>query len=541
MHIKMDKKKGQIIPVSIIIPVYNVAGWLDQCMESVVNQTFEEFEVLLVDDGSTDGSEKKCDEWEKKDSRIRVIHKKNEGLSSARNRGVRETSGKYLTFLDADDWLDITFLEKMYRKAEDNNADLTECDIWRYNDNNHTKTYCSCYGSLNRNYSREEHMIYGNVSIWKLLIRREFWERNQIRFSDCHSPATPVYALLIATANKIENVREALYYYRRFRAGSLTMKPKPDKDNKVTGIRAFECLLGNFRERGLDKEYGIYLERIVKYKMTDLLAAFFYRMDLKDYRILAAAYYTFVTQNFSKEKEIKYLTWGGYNLTRIMWKAKYLHDPYTRFNFSSLVSLMHPPEEKLDATHKVRYREIMLEREIHNDFWRILCEVNPDYIVMDFLEERFDMVEFGGGYLTKSDAYDEAANIVPDRMQVISRDSEQCKQLWEESALEFIQRLNMEYPDIEIILVKNYLAEKAGDIHKQKYFDNIGQIRNINEILAQYYTYFQKHCERIKVVEASESKYYFTDEQYEYGAVPSHLNELANREITGMIERGIGI
>lgn len=537
---ELNEQKKQTIAVSIIIPVYNVYEWLDQCMESVVNQTFTEFEALLVDDGSTDGSAEKCDEWARRDSRVRVIHKENEGLSPTRNCGIQESLGTYLAFLDADDWLDITFLEKMYRKAEECDADLVECDIWRYNDNNHTKTYCSCYGSLNRNYSKEEHMIYGNVSIWKLLIRRTLWESNQIWFSDCHSPATPIYALLIAKANKIENVREALYYYRRFRAGSLTMKPKPDKDNKVTGICAFECLLKNFRERELDREYGIYLERIIKYKMTDLLAAFFYRMNPQNYKILADNYYQFIKENFPKEKEIKYLTWGGYNLTRILWHAKYLHDPYGRFNFSSLISIMHPLEEKLSVSHRVRYREMMLEREIQNDFWSILSKVKPDYIIMDFLEERFDIVEYGGGYLTKSDAFDEA-DIALDRVRVIGRDSELCKQLWEESALEFIRRLENKYPGVQVVLVRNYLAERTGDIQEQVYFDNIDWIRKTNEILERYYMYFQNHCRALKVVEASECEYYFTDKQYEYGAIPSHLNELVNQEIAGMIERSIGI
>jgi len=536
----LDEQKEEMIAVSIIIPVYNVYEWLDQCMESVVNQTFTEFEALLVDDGSTDGSAEKCDEWAGRDSRIRVIHKENEGLSPTRNRGIQESVGAYLAFLDADDWLDITFLEKMYGRAKESDADLVECDIWRYNDNSHTKTYCSCYGSLNRNYSKEEHMIYGNVSIWKLLIRRTLWESNRIRFSDCHSPATPVYALLIATANKIENVREALYYYRRFRAGSLTMKPKPDKDNKVTGICAFEHLLQNFRERDLDREYGIYLERMIKYKMTDLLAAFFYRMNAQNYKVLADNYYQFIKENFPKEREIKYLTWGGYNLTRILWHAKYLHDPYGRFNFSSLISIMHPLEEKPGVSHKVKYREMMLEREIQNEFWSILCEIKPDYIVMDFIEERFDVVEYGGGYLTKSDALDET-DIVPDSVRVIYRDSELCRQLWEESALELIRRLENEYPDVQIVLVKNYLAEKTGDIQEQVYFDSIDEIRKTNEMLKRYYAYFQEHCRALKVVEASDCKYYFTDKQYEYGAVPSHLNELVNQEIAGMIERSIGI
>ena len=533
-------EENQIIAISIIIPVYNVAEWLDECMESVVNQTFTDFEVLLIDDGSTDGSGLKCDEWAGRDKRIEVIHKENEGPSLARNCGIQKAVGKYLSFFDADDWVEHTFLEKMYAEAEKNNADLAECDVWRYNNRNHTKTYYSCYGSLNRDYSREEHMIYGYGAIWNLLIRREFWVENGFCFWDCHSESTPVYAAMIAKANKIVNIKEALYYYRRFRDGSRTMLHRTDKEKSAVGIKAFEYLIENFRRLEIEKNYGEYLERIIKYRMANMMSAFFYRMSAEEYQLLSEKYYEFIVKNFPKEKEIKYLTWGGYNLTRILWRTKYMHDPYGRFNFSSLISLVNPITENLSISHAVKYREMMLEREVTNAFWDIVREINPDYIIMDFIEERFGVIKCGDGYLTKSDAFDEA-DIGLNGKLVISEYDSLRRQLWEESALRFIHRLECEYPGTEVILVKNYLTEKVGDIQKQEYFDNIEEIRRMNDILAQYYEYFQEHCKKLKVVEASACNYYFTDRQYEYGAVPSHLNELANLEIAGMIERSIGV
>ena len=101
--------------------------------------------------------------------------------------------------------------------------------------------------------------------------------------------------------------------------------------------------------------------------------------------------------------------------------------------------------------------------------------------------------------------------------------------------------MEQEYSGIGIVLVKNYLAEKVGDIQKQEFFGNMEEIRRMNGILSRYYDYFQEHCKNVKVVEASECNDYFTDRQYEYGAVPSHLNELVNKEIAGRIERCIGV
>lgn len=399
-------------------------------------------------------------------------------------------------------------------------------------------------------------MMYGYGAVWNLLVRREFWESNGFCFADCHSPAFPVYALMIAKANKIVNLREALYYYRLFRAGSLTMAPQKSKEKRTVGIKAFEYLMENFREQGMDSAYGDCLERMIKYKMTTLMSAFFYRMSTEDYKILSENYYGFLAEHFPKakilpdslnadslkEREIKYLTWGGFNLNRILWYAKYLHDPYGRFNFNSLIALMNPVGENRKVSHKVRYREMMIEREVGNAFWDILKEVCPDYVIMDFIEERFGIVKCGNGYLTKSDAFDgseiEGVEVTEETGgQMISAFDERRIRLWEESALRFIRRLEQEYPGIGIVLVKNYLTEKVGDIQKQEFFENMEEIRRMNGILAHYYDYFQEHCKNVKVVEASECNDYFTDRQYEYGAVPSHLNEIVNKNIAKNIEK----
>ena len=91
--------------ISIIVPIYNTRRYIDKCVESIVNQTYKNIEIILVDDGSTDGSDKKCDEWKEKDKRIKVIHKENEGASSARNVGIENAKGKYIAFIDSDDYI----------------------------------------------------------------------------------------------------------------------------------------------------------------------------------------------------------------------------------------------------------------------------------------------------------------------------------------------------------------------------------------------------------------------------------------------------
>lgn len=110
--------------ISVIIPVYKCEKYLVQCIESVLNQTFQDFELILVDDGSPDFSPQICDEYAKKDNRIQVIHKENGGVSSARNEGIKVSRGEYITFIDSDDYVDAEMFEVLYRKIKFNEGDL---------------------------------------------------------------------------------------------------------------------------------------------------------------------------------------------------------------------------------------------------------------------------------------------------------------------------------------------------------------------------------------------------------------------------------
>lgn len=115
--------------VSIVIPVYNTKKYVETCIESVLRQTYKRLEIILVDDGSTDGSGEICDEYQKKDSRILVIHQENQGLASARNRGIEKTSGKYIYFVDSDDCVHQRLIEITVGIAEERNANIVQVDF----------------------------------------------------------------------------------------------------------------------------------------------------------------------------------------------------------------------------------------------------------------------------------------------------------------------------------------------------------------------------------------------------------------------------
>lgn len=118
--------------VSVIIPVYNSEEYMDKCIISVLNQTYNNIEVILVNDGSTDNSLSKCKEWERKDGRIVILDKVNEGPGFARNAGVSIATGKYISFVDSDDWIEEDYIEMMYKELINNNGDMSVCDIYYY-------------------------------------------------------------------------------------------------------------------------------------------------------------------------------------------------------------------------------------------------------------------------------------------------------------------------------------------------------------------------------------------------------------------------
>ena len=102
--------------ISVIVPIYNVEKYLEKCLESIINQTFINLEIILINDGSTDFSGSICEKYKNKDNRIILIHKKNEGLSAARNKGLSIATGDYISFVDSDDFLDLNMYEILYKK-----------------------------------------------------------------------------------------------------------------------------------------------------------------------------------------------------------------------------------------------------------------------------------------------------------------------------------------------------------------------------------------------------------------------------------------
>lgn len=211
--------------VSVIVAVYNIRKYLNRCIRSIVSQSYKNLDIILVDDGSTDGSSKICDEWARKDKRISVIHKKNGGLSDARNEGLKKAKGKYICFIDGDDYIEQELIDLTYNSVLDNNADIVIYSNYSVNNKgkirkqlvSNRKLYSGteimnilfkkCIGTLPKNKSDYEI----GFSPWGRLYRRKLLVNNGIFFK---SERTLIYEDLMFLLDLMPVVKRAVILNR---------------------------------------------------------------------------------------------------------------------------------------------------------------------------------------------------------------------------------------------------------------------------------------------------------------------------------------
>lgn len=202
--------------VSVICPVYNAEPYLNRCVDSILAQTFERFELLLIDDGSTDRSGSICDEYAAKDPRIRVFHKENGGVSHTRQLGMDNAAGEYSIHIDPDDWAEPDMLESLYGKAKESDADMVICDFFQQFNGGRSQYEKQQLSSLD---SRTvlKHLLSQEIhgSCWNKLVRLSCYRKYQIKFPEEVSLWEDLWVscLLCYHNIKIEYVPKALYHY----------------------------------------------------------------------------------------------------------------------------------------------------------------------------------------------------------------------------------------------------------------------------------------------------------------------------------------
>lgn len=309
------------IKVSIIIPVYKVSeNYLRKCIESCVNQTLKEIEIILIDDGSPDNCGEICDEYALKDNRIKVIHKKNEGVSKARNVGVVKATGKYIGFVDADDWIETDFYEKMFYFGEKYGLEMIVSGFVKEKNNKILEVL-----------KRENNKVFNKIealknlferklyvwSIWDKIYRSDTIKNGRIFFSERISMGEDLEFLwcLLKKINKIGYISLNKYHYCYRQKSVTSINSAEKKKDSVTVMHAIlkESKLINKELFNIIKR--VYLKEIASYCRLMLL------QDEKKYRVEIKRY---------KREIEKLIDFGDFNfklrifLGILYWKLPYV-------------------------------------------------------------------------------------------------------------------------------------------------------------------------------------------------------------------------
>ena len=241
--------------ISVIVPVYNTESYLKKCIESIINQTFRNIEIILVDDGSTDTSAEILADYALRDNRIIVIHQENQGLSAARNAGMRSAKGEYIMFVDSDDWIKKDMVECLLKNIEESKSQAVFCNYITVRDGEEIP----CEGILEYKVyqSDEVSKIISNMfgggryysSIWRGIYEREVIENSNIYFQNLQFAEDLNFNLeYLLNCSRVKIIKDELYYYRVNSTSALqSLKNKVDEIQKVpyeiySLITKYNCL-----------------------------------------------------------------------------------------------------------------------------------------------------------------------------------------------------------------------------------------------------------------------------------------------------------
>lgn len=229
--------------ISVIVPIYNVENYLPRCVDSIINQSYKNLEIILVDDGSPDNCPKICDEYTKRDNRIRVVHKENGGLSDARNAGMQVATGEYVSFIDSDDWVDVDFITALYNGIK-SGADIAECTTRLFDDNDNTlSTRGSKEGKISRGEALSKLIKEDGVyqTVWNKLYKRSQIEELPFAVGKYHEDDFWTWRVFLKI-DKLYICEKPLYNYLQ-RSNSIIGSSYSLK--KLDGVQArYERMLG---------------------------------------------------------------------------------------------------------------------------------------------------------------------------------------------------------------------------------------------------------------------------------------------------------
>ncbi len=516
--------------VTVIVPIYNVEDYLDQCIDSIVNQTYTNLEILLLDDGSTDHSLEKCIQWKEKDSRIQVIHKENEGQGPTRNYGVSIAKGEFVVFIDSDDWVANNYIETLYEEIIQSDSDIVACNcksIWMVTGIEVEDLSGYRCAVLNK----QGIIRFGIPSPACRIFRKKLLDR--INMPTIPYEDLAVFSSIVTESKGISGVNKGLYYYRCDREGSTTNKESSLK-YYVDALRiSYEYMNTHHL---VSQYYTAMRDQAVFHLASGLHAckqkyAKSYDGLQKEFRNFLDKYYPDWNNRFKK----RYIILGSYMLGKMLDDIlksvpedflgidEQNHYNVSKYNFSTVVATMSHHEECESVKHTNPYREKMLNAELKNGFLKEIEEGSADYVLLDFLEDRYSLIETKVGLVTNSELIHEVDSPF-EVVDYIGIEDDRYQELWEDRCLKLIQILREKYRPGQVILVENYLAESFGDYNMTREYKEVEQIRKINRQIEAHYTFFKENAPEYIVIQADDRNTCFTDHKFRHGVFPWHYN-----------------
>lgn len=253
--------------VSIIVPVYNVEKYIRKCLDSLVNQTLKDIEIIIINDGTKDKSALICEEYAQIDNRIKVIHKENGGLGNARNVGMTYANGEYIGFVDSDDWVDLDYYEKLYNKAIEENADVCVGGIKVFKNNSY---------KIKLQPDNFETLFATQGFAWLKIYKRDFVEKYRIQFTEKLYYEDMFFAMMVYLyMSKCAIANETFYYYRQ-QAQSIVHTCI--NSSKLFDIFKVFNLLINELKFNKNERYFIY-RNVIEVHLIRVLAGFIYKIN----------------------------------------------------------------------------------------------------------------------------------------------------------------------------------------------------------------------------------------------------------------------
>lgn len=525
--------------ISIIVPVYNTEKYLSQCLESITNQSYKNIEIILINDGSTDRSGEICRIWSKKDSRIILIEQENQGQGNARNKGIKIASGKYLLFVDSDDYIDKTLVEDAYRYIEKMKAQI--CIFrWRsFDEVGMVEMPLPMKLKWVQRASEYRELLNQSFTLlWDKLYSTELLKKSGYEMTNNVCEDLVFVPFLLSQANGICTLDKPLYNYRYCRQGNMST----DYFRYPEVIESVNILNQIFVERDLFDYYLTPLFFIAFQIFKDIL----YRVSGRKNMALpedAKKYYPELRSKFENclckwfEKIIcreimqsNYLLIGSYNLRPIIREVLFDEEHLIyHFGASSIISMMSDKKSEyvsLKTEESLNeYRKVHVQNDINKKFIMdsdIFDGV--DYILLDLLEETNDLMEFDDTYITYSEFFKEIQNSIDEPFKVIKPYGKKREELFRSKCLEFITILRKKKK--KVVLFENFLNEKYSEFYDDfVFYKEIEAIRKMNNILKSYYDFFEESMPEAMVMRANGGeKLMFTDSNFPFGCLPENYN-----------------